>query len=302
MTELSSNLTVSYADDIASPRVLVVYEPLIGYNPSIIKIRVYPWNPDEIVAGDGGTVRRAGNNALSIKAEIIKFEGTDTAQAALPITGGFSWRRAGTILDEDLQPTSAAFSADVDSGLVRCDKSVVATIQIDYEAGYTIVDYTPGAEFKTQAIEAAYVAARKGKTIGTLQIGSNVYGDQLENVELYRVTSEIVIDAQRRWELPNDWPDEPSYSPLNTQPPDPDESYTELRTHELGVMDHRGRFQWDRPLVRFEFPYQSTPGYYPNWEYTQSPAPAGYEEVFEDFDFEARKAELAKQFPGLSGL
>lgn len=301
MASINASTVVGYSTELPSPRVIVDFEPAISYNPQIIKIRVYPNNPDELVAS-GGTIRVAGNSALSVEKEIVSFELTDTAQPQYPITSAFSWRAISSLSDGEGNSISPDFIADPDTGNIRCSQSVLGSIEVKYQAGYTIADYIPGAEFKTQDLDAIWVAARKGKTIGKLQIASNTFGTALDYVELYSVTSVVVIDKNGRWELPQDWPDAPTYDPVNVQPPDPEESATELRTHDRGVIDNKGRVQFDRPFIRYEQPYVGTANYNPVWTYTQGTPPAGYEEAFQDFDFAELKSDLAARYPGIQGL
>lgn len=116
-----------------------------------------------------------------------------------------------------------------------------------YTKDFKLLRYTPnirtmagGGEERTYGA----VAVIKNGKMATVDAQPPVWGGGQDENEVYRVESKILINKEGEWEMPNGWPDNPTY-PNGATPPKPRIGVVSTRVHEVGMVTKTGLF-WTR--------------------------------------------------------
>lgn len=134
-----------------------------------------------------------------------------------------------------------------------------------YTKDFILLSYTPSIhKFANGGEERIYgvVACIKNGRMVTAEVIPPTWGNGHDEFEVYRVESQILINREGEWELPNGWPNNPSY-PNGATPPKPRVGVVSTRVHEVGMVTKTGLF-WSRTFgVMPARPFSGDPNYQP---------------------------------------
>lgn len=128
-----------------------------------------------------------------------------------------------------------------------------------------LLAYTPkitSSGYWGSLAEYGTVAAYKDGVLAVCDVlppSTNTGNDELE---VYRIESKALLNGDGEWEMPNGWPDNPSY-PNGATPPKPRVGVVTTRVHEVGTVNKNGLF-WSRTYDVFpQKPYFGDGDYKP---------------------------------------
>lgn len=149
-----------------------------------------------------------------------------------------------------------------------------------YTTGYSVVKYVPEKIFDLLTGVYVYhwgsVAAIYNNTMAlwTIETPEGLSKGN-EEFEVYRITSQVLVNSLGAWEYPLGWPDTPSYPGGATPVPKAKIGLVTERIHEIGMGDMTGR-TWKRTkVVILNQPFANSPTYVPVRSVRSSSLPAG---------------------------
>lgn len=134
-----------------------------------------------------------------------------------------------------------------------------------YTRQLKLLQYTPnkiGGGGSAVVIQYGSVAAFRAGRLVVCDVNPASFFSGHDENEVYRVESQALINSEGEWEVPNGWPNTPSY-PNGATPPKPRVGVLTTRVHEIGMVTNTGLF-WSRTFgVMPQRPYQGDPNYTP---------------------------------------
>lgn len=106
------------------------------------------------------------------------------------------------------------------------------------------------------------VAAFKMGVMATVEVAAAVAGTGNDEIEIYRIESESLINSEGEWEKPLGWPDNPSYA-NNAKPPRAKVGVISTRVHEIGMVTSTGYFYTRTYHITNQKPYFGDETYVP---------------------------------------
>lgn len=283
----------------------IVMEQSPELMPDGIGVRIYPSDPDRVVASVG-TVKRGAVYPRDIRHEPVTLNKTSEITPRYPVSSGFQFMPLGDMFD----PSGAVVSRprmywDADAGVARSAVPLVGAATIHYTTKYLSAVYSPAAYAETTEIGAVY-AFRQG-AVASLSIDLRIALDGEEDVEMYAVLSYGVVQGDQPgrisdvWELPPNWPEDNRYPGIAVpNAPDPDASVTIQRIHERAFINQRGRWRRIPVTVPREQPYAGVLSYRPAYTLRRgSPPDDDYARAFKDAPWERIYKVLSEKYPDI---
>lgn len=149
-----------------------------------------------------------------------------------------------------------------------------------YTTTYRVLKYVPSSEWNpSQGLPTLYygsVAAIYNNNMVLWQIDTPPpLSNGNAEFEVYRITSQVLVNELGAWEMPLGWPSTPSYPGGVTPVPVKDIGLVTERIHEIGMGDTTGR-TWKRTkTVILNQPFASSPTYKPVRSVRSASLPAG---------------------------
>lgn len=106
------------------------------------------------------------------------------------------------------------------------------------------------------------VAAYRNGVMAMLEVDPYGVTPGDDQIEIYRIESQIVINKEGAWEMPDNWPDNPSY-PNGATPPRARSGIVSTRVHEAGYVTKSGYVYTRSFFVMIEKPYWGDNTYKP---------------------------------------
>ena len=319
MTSVTSQLTVTFQPPAAAPgesgpgqpRLLLTYHPCVSTTASsVIPLRLYPPVPATLFATQGTVTRANPSSGVEVvTAEVVTFAGNDKAQPHYPGGQNFSWQSLGATFAADGTPCDPQFHYDATTDEVVADQACYGGVTLSYQAPYQIYDYTaagdPVLSGSTTGIFLRYgtvIAVYQGST-AQLDIAAPTNRADQSKAELYRVTSQIVLDPKGAWECPPQWPtsSEHPYPDLpGASGPDADNSFTDERPHEIALIDTLGELWVYTYWVSWLQPYVGSETYHPKYQLRKATIPATLKQVAQTVGWTDLNAQLRWRYPGIA--
>lgn len=201
---------------------------------------LYPAVNADLRTSNGGTVRYAPTGSTktrTISNEYIEFSGSKRAKTRYPAGSASSgsltfgvFDSGGTVLsgsggagfkvtkiwdefyDKEGKTVVPTFTYDFDTGEVVSSVECYGAIKVDYQTSYRVIHYTPSSSFDYKTgftMEMDTIVAFYKGSMASLKMGVEfVQGTEATNLEeVIKVYSEIVVDEEGAWEVPDDFPD-----------------------------------------------------------------------------------------------
>lgn len=128
-----------------------------------------------------------------------------------------------------------------------------------------LLAYTPHATssgYYGSFYEYGTVAAYKDGVLAVCDVIPPSVNNGHDELEVYRIESKALLNGEGEWEMPDGWPNNPTY-PNGATPPKPRVGVTTTRVHEVGTVSVNGRF-WSREYsISAQKPYFGDPNYQP---------------------------------------
>lgn len=181
-------------------------------------------------------------------------------------------------ITEDGSRTTPQYS--IQSGVVTFAEKVWGLFRVGkYLQTVTYLQYTPkttgssnqGTGMGTGVMgfldEYGTVAAYKQGVVAVLDISPiTSQGNGSEEVEIYRIESKVLINDKGAWEMPNGWPNSPTYG-NGIAPPKPKIGVVTTRIHEIGFVSMLSGYIYTRQFNHsWNQPYFGSLSYKPKTE------------------------------------
>lgn len=306
MSRLSATLPVEFSPGEAPPLILEPGSTEPGaMTSSVIKLRLFP-AVEALLRATAGTVVFAETRIRRVVYEILAFRGDNRVRTRYPISGGFSWQSLNLAFDRQGRTVQPVITHDLLTSEVIADQAFYGGVRVAYDAAYRVIDYTPEIHWNPQIASGGAVIVQTGMVlayyqgqIATLSVEAEFGEPSAQYVELYRVISHIVLDPDGAWEEPPGWPEENKYPTTNAEGPDPDNSFTDERPHEIARINTLGQIDISNYYVSWAKPYTGASNYRPRYRLRRGVAPEGYQEAFAVVDWGQIRQRLARLYPGL---
>jgi hypothetical protein len=264
MSSVSTSLTVGFSDDNGDGELLLENGGgWVGRNsvPLIVRdtlpgpptdLHLYCTTGEVVMVGTIIKKQYAGN--------VFQQQGEETLE--VPDGATYDIKFALDELGHVIHPTEVSRS----KGIVKFNMPWWGVVIISpYTKDFKLLQYTPFIhKFANGGEERIYgvVAALKNGRMVTAEVFPPTWGSGHDETEVYRVESQILINREGEWEVPNGWPDNPTY-PNGATPPKPRVGVVSTRVHEVGMVTKTGLF-WSRTYsVMPARPYSGDPVFKP---------------------------------------
>lgn len=235
--------------------------------------------------------------------EIFDF-GTTSAR---PVKSTFSQVSGSKTLTVNAAATYSivfAFRANGDRFIPQEVKRVGNTVTFDelfwglvkvgaYTRPYKILKYKPlrqGTPAQGYTTSYGTVAAFKKGRIAILDVDMLESSTGSDEFEIYRVESSVLLNSEGEWEMPDGWPDKPTY-PNGATPPKPKVGVVSTRVHEVGMISSTGMFYSREFTIVPAKPYFGDRNYSPKTNVVQG---SGFGKLSDSLKIKAREIIAAR--------
>lgn len=153
---------------------------------------------------------------------------------------------------------------------------------------FQVLKYTP------EVIDGVYtygvVAAYRSGDMAICHVQPPISGTGNDELEVYRIESEMLINGEGEWEKPDGWPDNPSYK-NGAEPPRPRIGVISTRVHEVGMVTPTGYFYSRAFDVANQKPYFGDESYEPEKNLVQG---SGFSKLSDEMKVRAKEAMSAR--------
>ena len=236
---LETSIVVPYTDpdETGVDGIQLQMELNPGFTPpDITRVRLYPSVPAAKVVTNLGEVAKEGSQGLQIDKEILQFQGSDTASAELPIIVLNSAESfgGGSIFDRDGNQVSVTFSKE--NGDLKASEVIYGAVEISYQTSFIMLRYSPEVVPNENLRLFGSILAFFNGSVATFEVPLPELNEG-DFTELYRITSESVVNSEGVFEKPEGWTGEPGSPTFPEGEPDgADPNITVKRVHEIGYI------------------------------------------------------------------
>lgn len=157
-----------------------------------------------------------------------------------------------------------------------------------HTVSFKVLKYTP---LKTLSLWTyGQVAAYKNGVLATCAVSPIDRGTGNDELEVYRIESEALINGDGEWEKPIGWPDKPSYA-NGAKPPRAKVGVITTRIHEVGMVTPTGYFYSRTFHIQNQKPYFGDTTYQPTKKIVQG---KGFSSLSDDMKVRAMEAMTAR--------
>lgn len=275
MSKLSTSLTFAFGDGGESGSELSVenfQQIYVGLGSlALAVIDTLPAGPRTLYTTAGTVVDINRTEQKTIDASFLQVDGIRTvkihANATYSILFAFDVNGTPITVVETARVRNEVTFSEVFYGLIKVNS---------YTVPVSILKYTPGRVTATSVVSTAFsitdtygiVAVYKQGTLATCEVQPPTVSDGSDELEIYRVESEVVLNKEGEWEMPSGWPDNPTY-PNGATPPRPRIGVVSTRVHEIGMVTSEGYFYSRAFDVAVQKPYFGDSSYKPTTSVVQ---------------------------------
>lgn len=290
-------------------------DTLLGYKPAPIPGDEDPPYFDALFA-DVGTVSRQLPERLvqqgyaqlgtinETRTETLSFAGSQSASTEKPVLAltSSTIQYAKNAAGDTVAPRVHAHN-----GGITADMPFYGAVTVTYQTTFTFFMY-----YARPPISGRYPLESDYGTVymifGTVQASAEMPPIPIENsseIPLWEITTSVLVDATAynyvtddggEWEVPNNWPQNLAYGGGNGNAPDEDTASVDQRVVQRAWLKD-GFVVLDPPLGfwRNKRPYIGVQSWKPRFIWRQAPAPedAKLLELYDFYDFETAKDQLA---------
>jgi hypothetical protein len=309
--QLYADLLVDFSKPDAPELSLEFHKGMFSFGYGI-PIRLYPNVPAKLAASKGNAV--FGEVREELVSEIVEFSGN---VGNLKRPRGYNF-----IIDSELDIAfdehgnvvypNVTYSLSKDA--LVSDIFFYGAVKATYLAPYRLIYYSADNRYALQPdgslllSEWGYgtVYAFHEKKHAKIEVTLNIDRES-QWMEIYRVTSDIVLDSEGAWEKPPGWDNSPKDGsfPIGGHVIDPDNSFTDERLHEIGDVSKIGQVTnfWRRFQIRILKPYSASGvGYHPKYylQWASIPSDPEWAAAFNRVDRDEVFDGLVEMYPGIT--
>lgn len=272
MPSASSQVTIPFRSEleVSKPSITITGHPCITDGTQGIPLRVYPTGCT--FAATQGTITQDISRQVTVDGEMMQWNGNTGRlkfQCLTPPTAQmmFGFDEQG----RNVNPATVTFTVNTQTGVITSSKSFQGLVKVGpYTSVYQLIWYRPITELDniqpnrapTVHVNYGVIAAYKdgAMAIHQVQIPTQV-GINTDKLELWKVTSKIISDADGTWEYPTNWTTNYSGTYTTGQTgPDKDQSLVVERVHEIGYVTKTGGVMWYESFLHtLQKPYNTQP-------------------------------------------
>lgn len=178
-------------------------------------------------------------------------------------------------------------------GRVIMSEKFWGLLSIDaYTEEYEVYAYTPQITRVGQARQVTYgtIAAFRAGVLAVVDVFPPIIANGQDELEVYRVESQVLLNGDGEWEMPNGWPNAPTY-PNGATPPKPRIGVVSTRVHEIGMVTKTGYFYTRTFSITNQKPYFGNAAYKPATSVVQG---SGFSKLSPDMQVKALEAMNAR--------
>lgn len=160
-----------------------------------------------------------------------------------------------------------------------------------HTVSFSVLKYTPQKQGEYGSIWTfGVVAAYRNGRLAVCHVSPLESGPGVDEIEVYRVESQSLINKEGEWELPDGWPNNPSY-PNGAKPPKPRIGVLTTRVHEVGLVTPQGYFYSRTYDVQNQKPYFGDNTYTPKTTIVQG---SGFSRLSDQMKVKAQEAMVRR--------
>lgn len=282
---VAATLNVPYSpDDDSDQGSRLSLEHHYGFTGNNVGIpfRQYPQVQAKLVSSHG-LISDVPEYQTSDEKEIAVFSGTRTATLKRPCATNVSISLiAATAFDLKGNSVSPTLTFNEEKQQIESDVAFYGGARVTYQAGYLLWFYRQNIEFRPFDQRTI----RNGDTIHAFYDGNHAsldidssFSNESVWLPLYRIATKIVLDPLGVWEYPINWRSTDSANQTKTQDDpsrqqrpmgkfpgwttyeiDPDQSFTDERTHQIAEYNAFGQVRTITPggIIAVQEPYNTT--------------------------------------------
>lgn len=230
--------------------------------------RCYRLYPVEAVAGtqvaSDGILSFSGDTGQESMKEYLKFSNSDTASGSLPISElvyvdlNFAFDGEGNRIKD----SEITFRHDPENYQIVASKPFYGAVHVHYISRYALYSYKPAVDVRRSGgyfAQYGNIISFFKNNITELEVSPPEWDESPVRLELYRVTSNILLNKHGNWETPLDWDNTPDGAKawLNDadSPVKGGNGAENERVHEIGYFQEGTLIiHYDRAYVSYEAP------------------------------------------------
>lgn len=233
-------------------------EPVVGNPAGKAIIRQYPAVRADLFVSRGEVDILNNTVREYLEAEVVTFSQSTTAHTSKIMDTNPKIVKDWVFDLNTGRVAQVKFTPHVGTTLIEASIPITGGVIVTYRSSYREIEYTFETEIvdKTQVTgtgvigdinmySATMIAYYEGET-ATLELSPPSISDVTanENIELYKVTSRVVVNSEGVWEKPDNWPEDNRYDNYPSGVgPEVGSAYVEHeRVHEVGMVDDFGRY------------------------------------------------------------
>ena len=269
-------------DEDAQPLALEFerFIPVIGNPAGTAILRLYPAVKAELFASRG-TVRAGSTKFEDHVSELVNFNQTNSANTDKIMDTSAVIKQSWVYdVTTSKRVYGAKFTAERGTTNIKCNQVVTGVILVTYKTqykelefvmeieytGYSPTNVTGSMIFHKGTVLAYYEGSTASLDITPPALTTPVAQDALE---LYRVTSNVLVTNEGSYEKPDEWPEKNTYTkyPGETGPSVGTPYVEHERVHEVGIVDEFGRYYNRTYFTPKRNPFHVNEVYKPPYEF-----------------------------------
>lgn len=193
------------------------------------------------------------------------------------------------VVEVSRSATEAKFSQPF-YGLVKVAEHTIDVRILKYTPSQTTIQNLVSTAFGV-SVTYGTVAAFKDGRLATCEVEPPTVSNGADELEVYRIESQSLINPEGEWEMPDGWPDNPTY-PTGATPPRPRIGVVTTRVHEVGMVTSEGYFYSREFDVAIAKPYfGNVTAYTPTKSVVQG---SGFSKLTDAMKIKAQEAMTAR--------
>ena len=237
MNPISTSVVFSFADsDESADLQLENWNGFVGMGSVALALVDKGKVGDLMLYASLGTIQDMGYTATKpIPASFVEVN--DSNKVTIPLEAKYEVMFA---LDANGIPMGTPMEVQRSGDTVTFDSKFFGLVRVKaYNKSFKVLKYTPVTTM-TSATYGVVAAYRNGR-MSLCHVQPPTLGTGNDELEVYRIESEMLINGDGEWEKPNGWPDNPTY-PNGATPPRPRIGVISTRVHEVGMVTATGYF------------------------------------------------------------
>ena len=244
--------------------------------------RCYNLYPPEALAGvqvaSYGSIAYAGEIGQKTIKEYIKFSNSTTASGKYPVMGGLIVDLQFAFNAEGEKVKNLTFTLNETTHQIEASQPFYGAIHVTYYTRYAIFIYQPEVEVPHGGgyfAQYGNIISFFKNNMADIVVQPPDWADNPVRLELYRVTSNILLNKYGNWETPKNWSDfsngSKAWPEISDSPIKGGNGAETTRIHEIGYFQEGTAIvQYDKTFIQFESPKNVGGSWSPEYKFEWS--------------------------------